>query len=290
MSEFPLSQLFDQLGSPESEEAWSRFLEEYGTLIFQTVRHFEQNPDDVADCFQFICEQFVKDSFRRLRRFQPDGPAIFSTWLRAVVRNLCLDWHRKQFGLRRVFRSIERLSPLEQEIFRCVHEHALDEQETLVSLAPHFPQLTSETLSEAIKTINQELTGNQRWLLEARSRHKAGAGEPGNGNHPVGDAVDSRPSPEFEAIQNERRAKVERALKKLSKADKLLIRLRFEEDLTLKQIADLLELGNAQRVDRRIKEVLTLIRDELGAFSDIGSGGGKKMSSSVNAGLKSLID
>lgn len=41
------------------------------------------------------------------------------------------------------------------------------------------------------------------------------------------------------------------------------MRLRFEEELTLEQIAKLLDLGNAQRADRQIKEVLARLRVEL---------------------------
>ena len=49
----------------------------------------------------------------------------------------------------------------------------------------------------------------------------------------------------------------------LSKRQRLLIRLRFEQELTLDQIANLLDLGNAQRVDRQIKDVLARLREVL---------------------------
>ena len=41
------------------------------------------------------------------------------------------------------------------------------------------------------------------------------------------------------------------------------MRLRFEQELTLVQIAKLLDLGNAQRVERQIKGVLGKLREEL---------------------------
>jgi RNA polymerase sigma factor (sigma-70 family) len=62
---------------------------------------------------------------------------------------------------------------------------------------------------------------------------------------------------------SERRAALDRALEQLSKRERLLVRLRFEQELTLEQIANLLDLGNAQRADRQIKELLARLRVDL---------------------------
>lgn len=61
----------------------------------------------------------------------------------------------------------------------------------------------------------------------------------------------------------ERRGALDRALDRLSKRERLLVRLRFEQELTLEQIAKLLDLGNAQRADRQIKEILARLREEM---------------------------
>jgi RNA polymerase sigma factor (sigma-70 family) len=75
--------------------------------------------------------------------------------------------------------------------------------------------------------------------------------------------VDPRPGPEALAVLEERKAALSRALDRLSKPERLLVRLRFEQELTLEQIARLLDLGNAQRADRRLKEILARLREEL---------------------------
>lgn len=120
MVETRIDQILEQLGSPASHEAWSLFLEDYGGIIYQVIRHFEADSDDAADCFQFVCERFCEAKFRRLRRFNPAGAAKFTTWLRAVARNLCLDWQRKQFGRPRLFRSIAR-QPQHERVGRRVN-------------------------------------------------------------------------------------------------------------------------------------------------------------------------
>jgi RNA polymerase sigma factor (sigma-70 family) len=126
------------LARPASQDAWSAFVHEHGAIVFQVIRHFEFDSESAADCFQFVCEQLCESQFRRLRRFDPHGAAKFTTWLRAVVRNLCLDWQRKQFGRRRQFRSVARLSGLDQQVFHLVHERGATEQEALLHLAPTF--------------------------------------------------------------------------------------------------------------------------------------------------------
>src|SRR5262249_48149964 len=281
MPDKTISELLRRLGAPEADEAWTLFLEEYAPLIFQVVRHLILDADDAADCFQFVCEQFVKDSCRRLRRFQPEGPALFSTWLRAVVRNLCLDWRRKQYGRPRLFRSIERLSLLDQEIFRQVHERAVTEHEAFELLIGRFPELTPARVSDAVERINRILTASQSRTLQNRS-----APQSIERDEPV--LADQRADPEAQAIENEKRSMVLRALKRLPSEKRLLLKLRFEEALTLEELARLLNLGNAQRADREIKQALSLLRRELGSVGLVGSGG-KDSHSSVKVRWKNSV-
>ncbi|MEI4927199.1 sigma factor, partial [Klebsiella pneumoniae] len=78
----------------------------------------------------FVCEKLCERKYRRLLSFRPNGRARFSTWLRAVVRNLSLDWLRSKFGRRQVFRSIVRLGAIDQEIFKSVFQRGLSIQNT----------------------------------------------------------------------------------------------------------------------------------------------------------------
>jgi len=104
-----IHELLASLNSREAEEAWARFLDNYAPVILQTVRLAERESDAVGECFLFVCEGLAKDRFRRLRQFRTAGPARFSTWLRVVARNLCVDWRRKKFGRRYNFGFVSRL-------------------------------------------------------------------------------------------------------------------------------------------------------------------------------------
>ena len=262
MPEESFDSFLEQFNSRDPEEEWRLFLAEYSTTILSVVMHIEQDSESVPDCFQFVCERLSADSFRRLKKFRAGGPAVFSTWLRAVVRNLCLDWRRKQFGRHRLFKSISRLSGFDQEVFRQLYKRRVSFDEAFESLRSTFPDLTHTQLNESVARIDKELTTRQRRLLDAPplTRPTSVSWSEADPSH---DFQDPAPSPEAQAVAAQRSRALRRALAHLPQRDRLLIRLRFEQELTLEQVAKLLDLGNAQRVERRIKAVLMQLRKEL---------------------------
>ena len=62
------------------------------------VRALTSDRDAAMDAYARVLERLREDDFRRLRTYVPDGRSRFTTWLVAVVRRLCLDWHRERFG------------------------------------------------------------------------------------------------------------------------------------------------------------------------------------------------
>jgi RNA polymerase sigma factor (sigma-70 family) len=90
--------LVHELQYGDSQQAWREFLHAYAHVIARVVSYCERDEENRANAFAFLCEQLHLDNCRRLRKFDPEGPASFATWLHAVARNLCRDWRRKQFG------------------------------------------------------------------------------------------------------------------------------------------------------------------------------------------------
>ena len=265
MSPKCIEQLVIDLASADPHDAWQQFLTEYSGLIYQVIQHFYPDADNAADCFQFACEQLIKDRAKKLRKFRETGAATFSTWLRAVVRNLCIDWNRKQFGRPRPFRSVTRLSSFDQQVFHLVYEQNTPAEESLAILASGFPNVTPNHLDESKERINKVLTPNQRWALARRvARNSNGHGPTQEVDALDHDYPDPAPNPESNAVQNERKRSLDRALATLSPQERLMIRLRFEQDLTLDQVAKLLGLTNAQHTDRRIKQILEHLRRKMG--------------------------
>jgi len=253
----------DRLGSDRGDEAWASFLQTYSPLIVQVVRLFEKNQDEVSDCFVFVCQQLNRDRFRRLKRFKPDGSASFPTWLRVVVRNLYLDWRRKERGRPRPFRSITRLPGLDQEIYRCVYERGMTSSETLHSLQGFFPTLTEDQVGRSLERIGRTLTARQRWLLASRNPRFESLSRDVEEGQPTRDLPSRDADPQTIASDKQLLLVMSRALSRLSPADRLLVRLRFEQGLSLERVAKISGLTDGRRADRRIKEILKHLRDKL---------------------------
>lgn len=76
---------------------------------------------------------------------------------------------------------------------------------------------------------------------------------------------DPHPDPETLAAGLQRNAALQAIVSRLSPAEQLLIRLRFEQELTLEQIARLSGLKDAQTVDRRLRQILEGMRQNFAA-------------------------
>ena len=260
-----LSEILGRLDSDAYQAAWSDFLAASSPVILQVVRLFERDDDRVSDCFLFVCEQLSHNRFRRLRKFKPEGKASFFTWLRSVARNLCRDWRRQRLGRPRIFRSVSRLSTLDQEVFRRVHQQGMTLSETRYALDILFPKLTEARIAESVERIERCLSSRQRWLLSTRQVRLQPLTSPSSEEgRPIEQEIPNPgPDPETVAELRERRAALTHALSQLSKSERLLLRLRYEQELSLAEVARLAKLSNAQQADRRIRKALEALRKEM---------------------------
>jgi len=260
-----IARTLDHLRSGEAERAWAEFLDSYSPLILQIVRLFEHDIDLIEDCFLYVCEQLCRNRFRRLSRFHPDGRASFQTWLRAVVRHLCLDWRRREYGRKQPFESISRLPTFYRDVFRCIYAQGLSLDETVSVLRRHYPDITGAQVLDGHERLLGELNPRQLWLLRVR------ANEQGRRDFPPAESDDAlleqiadvRPDPESLASVSEQGANLARALARLESSERLLIKLRYEQGLTLGQIAKMVGLPDAQTADRRIRTILERLRKEI---------------------------
>jgi len=86
-------------GDETAEAAsWSAFLGAYSRLILYIARKSCADRDAAMDRYAYALEQLRRDDFARLRAYEVDDRARFSTWLAVVVRRLCTDFHRKRYG------------------------------------------------------------------------------------------------------------------------------------------------------------------------------------------------
>ena len=267
----------EALRSDEADSAWRWFLSSYADLIYGTIRTFSHDADDLGDCFLYVCEKLADKRYRRLLLFKSDGPARFSTWLRAVVRNLCLDWLRSKYGRRQMFRSVASLATVDQEIFRLVFQDGLTLQQCWNELRSRGAEIAFTTFEEHAINIQTLLTSRQIWLLSTANPTCISI-EPESETEPSMEIKDGSLNPEEMLLLDDIHRSVLRVMNDLQDSDRLLLRLRFFQGLGLAEVASLVGLKDAQTADRRIRDALEKVRRALGISRPIA---GKRKSVSV---------
>ena len=254
--------LLEALQSDQKDLAWESFLTTYSELIYGVIKTFAHNPDHSGDCFLFVCTKLADKNYRRLRAFRPDGRARFSTWLRAVVRNLCLDWHRSVFGRRQLFRFVASRSTLDQEIFEATFQRCAKLHEIWNDLTQKGFDLSYCELQERVEELRNLMSFRQLWLLSA-SRIPIESLDLDEESSSRIEVIDPLPDPERMAILRETRTALAKALRVVDPGDRLLLRLRYLEGLGLVEVARLVGLKDAQTADRRIREAIERLREKI---------------------------
>lgn len=264
-----VEKIIAKLGSKDPLPAWAEFLNGYSKIILQVIHLFERDADHISDCFVFVCEQLSAKDFHRLRRFNPEGQALFTTWLRAVVRNLCVDWQRKEFGRARVFQSISKLAQLDQEVFSLMFLRSRSSEESFATLGSKHPGLTVSQFEESAQRVRSSLSVRQIWLLESRTpRIESLDNEESSDGAPMSKFMpDPAPGPEQLLASGQLEKALNRALERLPARDRLMVKLRYNQGLALREVAAALGLKDAQTADRGLREILARLRKELDEFS-----------------------
>ena len=265
MASGTIKDVLERLASGKGvNEAWTAFLDGYSPLIMQVVRRYESHRDRALDCFVFVCSALNDGGFKRLLKYQPDRGTRFDTWLRAVVANLCIDWRRQQTGRLRPIRTIAGLSELDRLVYRCLYVLGMRRDECLNALRSRYPDLTDQSLASINARLFALLTPRQRWQLGTRMAGFVSmddAPATGDGGLQVADAL---PGPDELAEEDEERARLERAMQRLPAPQRLLLRLRYEQELTLAEVARLAGIADQHRANRQIQSALAELARLLG--------------------------
>jgi RNA polymerase sigma factor (sigma-70 family) len=264
LEKIDLRRLLDRLGGEDPQQAWLDFLHTFGGVILDAVHLSERDVDHQSDCFLFVCEKLVERGYRRLRHFRVDGPASFNTWLRAVVRNLCVDWRREVFGRERLFQSVRRLGRVEQRAFEYLYMRGFPGQHAVELLQADFPDVSASDAEAALERLHRAFSARQLWLLQTRHPevHSLDASPLIEGDRPR-DVPSGEDDPETTLAKREALSILQQAVASLSDNDRLLLQLRYEQDLTLSEIAVLANLNDAFVVNRRIRTILGKLRSEI---------------------------
>jgi RNA polymerase sigma factor (sigma-70 family) len=252
---FSSDELLARLRSSDRDEAWKQFLEIYSPLIMHIASLYEFHRDSLDDCYLFICEKLSDNNFSRLLSYLPQGPASFRSWLNVVVANLCIDWRRHKQGRMRPFKSISKLSFFDQLVFKYRFQQSVGLQTCMASMQIDFPDVTESQLASAVSRINEALSPRQHWLLSTRKAQTISLNDL-NAESAAGEPIAPGHNPEQATTLGQEQEKLQQALSRLSPRQRLLIKLRYQQELSLKEVARLTRLGDPFRARRHLQAAL----------------------------------
>lgn len=247
--------LLEQLGTAGAGAAWTAFLHRYTPLILGVAREYRRDEQSLRDCYLFVCEKLVDGNFRRLRAWRRRENLQFTSWLRAVVANLCVDWYRSVQGRQRPVRSIADLSEPERLVYTHRFESGASFRECHEAAAAVYPQLTALDVAAIIRRINRLLTPQQHWAL-ATHRRMAVSLDDAEVRHEAELTRDARETPEELAATDQLKKRLRAALRRLPTRQRLLLKLRYQQGLSLKEVARLTGLRDLQQARYQIRLAL----------------------------------
>ena len=154
--------LLKRLKEPDSDSAWSRFVELYTPLMFYWSRQHGLNGTDAADLVQEILTLLVT----KLASFEYDASQRFRGWLHTVTLNKARDWNRRQS-----LRPNTDQSSFFEHVAENSRSDAFEEREYRAFLVDRAKQLLLRNLNQSLgppagcmlPRINRPQTSPENW-------------------------------------------------------------------------------------------------------------------------------
>ncbi len=257
----------------DPDRGWRAFVDQYTPAMLALIeRAGIRDKDEAMELYVLTCERLADDDCARIRRFDPSKGSI-AAWLSVMVRNVMVDWVRSRAGRRRLFKSIQALPRLEQRVFELFYwENAMPGEMVDRLAGEEFGSPSLPAVLESLERVQQALTERQRGELLAMSSRGAA---PVSLDAPTDDGSQVL-DPADPAADVARQAEVEqtddlmgRALAALAPEDAAIVRLKYEEGMSLKQIRSALHIDTL--TDQRVRDILDRLKArlaELGVTGD----------------------
>lgn len=233
------------------DERLEQLLIEYRPLIERVVafvcRRYRFTPDEADEFRSRVNFKLVDDDGAVLRAFR--GNSTMGTYLSSVIQHLAMDYCNHLWGKWRATAEAERLGPLAVALEQLLYRDGHTFDEALATLAAKHEGVTRASLHALAERIPPRVPRHREVALEE--------GEPF--------ARAGIESVEERVVADERRrlaqrvsALVSEELAKLPDDDRLVLQLRFEQEMTVAQIARM--LGREQKllyrtIEKREREI-----------------------------------
>ncbi len=219
-----------------------------GEVIRGVIRRGRLLPADAEDFSQSVQLKFLESGYEAFARF--DGRSSLRTYLTTVVWRLLLDWRTAAYGKWRPSAAARRLGAQALMLDRLLNRDGLTVEEA-IQVASRAPEALPD---HVLRLIADRLPRRRRHILVADDVLQLVARE-------FPDPVEAR-----ERALKARRTRIAlgHAFNQLKPEEQRLMSLRFGQSLSVREIANLLNV-DAKRLYRTFDRLVGKLRRDLGA-------------------------
>jgi len=249
-------------------ETWQQFVTGYSNLILKSLRGvlFLENNDEVYGVYADLLQDLYDGKLEKY-----EGRASLSTWLVLVARGHALDYLRHKRGRPRPPRGYQRLTEFEKLVYRWHFVEGVSYDATLEVLNIGPTAAGTDELTAAITTIEEVIAPRTlRRLDRERAARSAGHGSWREMEYFTHMRMEyARRSEEggSEVIRriedDENRRGLARGREALTRNERQVVDLRFEEGLTAGEISRRVGWASPRRVYSLIESALNKFRKEM---------------------------
>jgi len=251
------------------QAAWEEFVERYAGLILAMARRYlrSRDPDDVRTVFANVLESLRKTRFQTY-----EGRASLSTWLTLVARSEVMDHLRRQFGRDRKLKVLDRLTPVQRELYRLYYIEGLPRPEVIARLPSGGEPWSDDRFIAALHDIERRI--GDRWLKRlSYDLHAQSIGASSGRLLEYLDHVrdeftrlEGALSPEYYVLEREARRTTDglrATIAALGPRDRRMLELRFERGWTAQRISTELGMNGQRSVYRAVERIIARLRRGL---------------------------
>lgn len=251
-----------------SLEAWHHFIDQYAGLIHAVIRKHVRDDDAVRTVFVDVLEQLYSEG---LAGYQ--GRASLATWLALVARGKSLDHVRHRVGRQELPSALSELSSDEQRIFKLYYRHGLTIEEVLNQLRSEGRPSTVEAIADTLGMIESKLGRVLLRRLDYEREARSTWADSGRALEFVDRDRDEREvasrieQPDLVLMRKEDQAflsRVRSLMEDLPEEERRVLALRFDQELTAREVARELGLAGQRQVYSISDRALRRLRRWLG--------------------------
>jgi RNA polymerase sigma factor for flagellar operon FliA len=236
--------------APAGEELFLANLDLIERLSTSICRRNRLSAAEAEDFVSIVRLKFIEKDYEVLRKFQ--NRSKLSTYLTTVVARLFLDERNRQWGKWRPSALARRLGPLAMTLESLIHREGTPLERACETLkARHGASESQSALEEIARRLPSR---SSRRLVGEEALSELPAGDP--------DPETLARQGEEEAVLRKLSAALGRAVAHLPPEDRLILRFRYSEGLTVRQIAQVLR-REARPLYRRIEDLHSRLRESL---------------------------